>query len=105
MSAEQQIGPLVSGEAPREAEGQNVGIEHIVGLGDDLGREAAPTQMAFQPRGARCRTKCLAGRAAQRPERLVRERFDQAAQFVGHAAPAILAAGSGPDLVGLARIP
>ena len=46
---EQQAGPLVGGEPPREPDRQDVGIERRLELGEHGGRLAVPGELAAQP--------------------------------------------------------
>jgi hypothetical protein len=51
---EQQVRPLVAGEATREAEGQDVWIEHVRGLSDNLGQITAAGELPGQPSSSLC---------------------------------------------------
>ncbi len=47
--AQEQVRPLVGGEAAREADRQRLGIEHLVGVGDLRPVDAPPLQLRLQP--------------------------------------------------------
>ena len=96
---EQQVRPLVSSEAPCETECKRVGIEHVRGSCDHLGRIAAAAELPRQP-SAHLLDQGLPFLAGHNPQLFVRKARNQIGKRVRHPPPALLATSRGPQMVG-----
>src|SRR5437016_157404 len=69
--AENERAALVSGEAPREPDGEGLRVQDLGGAGDFSGRRAAPLELNAQPR-SREGDQALAAPFVRPPQLLVR---------------------------------
>ena len=101
---QEQVGPLVGREAPREAQCQGVGIEEMLRPLNRLGRRAGGSQLPGQPL-AGVFDKTLGWRRSKFPKAGVGDAADVVLQVFHRPQPAVFSAGFRPKLVRRRRVP
>ena len=101
---QQQVGPFVGRETPREAQCQRIGIKQVLRLTDRFGRRAGGRQLPGQP-PASVSDKRLGAGGAQLPEPGVGKAANVMLQVFCRPQPAVFSTGFGPEVVGCGRVP
>src|ERR1700729_2652446 len=101
---QQQIRPLIGGEAARKSESERIWFENPLDLCNFLGRCAMPRNLARQPLSYEFDERFSGGRA-HLPDMRIGDSPDILFEPVQIGVPALFATGFSPQIVGLRRLP